>query len=80
MLEEYGCYSRYLAVTKAQELKEKTETDEIKMLELQKLRTENLLLTDQLVDLPKVKNQRNIIFAVALVELLLILLGLLFKK
>ena len=54
----------------------KSSTKEKEDLELQKLRSENILLVQQLADFPKLKADRKNIFIVAIIELLIILAGL----
>lgn len=54
----------------------KSSEQEKENLELQRLRSENMLLVEQLADFPKVKKERIILRIVAVIELLIILAGL----
>lgn len=79
-LKKYGSYSAYLNA-KIEEQKTKDAANEEKgNLEIQKLRSDNLKLTQELVDYPKVKKQRDIAMVVAILTLCLLFVKLLLGK
>ena len=49
------------------------KVEEKENLEMQKLRSENQVLVNQLIDFPKVKRDRNIAIGVAIVELIVLI-------
>lgn len=59
--------------------KKKNTSQEKENLELQKLRSENEVLVNELIEFPKIKTQRNWLFIIAAIELLAILIGLILQ-
>lgn len=56
--------------------KEVAQSDERKNLEVQKLRSENIKLVNELVDYNKIKIQRNVLFIISIISASLLLLKL----
>ena len=79
MIAEYDNFINYHKIKTIQTQKELNAIQEKENLELQKLRSENMLLTDQLTDFPKVKSDRKALFIIAMIELLVIIVGLILQ-
>lgn len=79
MLEEYGDYIKYIQTQQVKQKELSNKKEEKENLEMQKLRTENIVLLDKLTDFPNIKKERNWLRIIAIIELLAILVGLILQ-
>lgn len=79
MLAQYGNFLNYHKIQTAQNQKLQSVIEERENLDLENLRSQNALLLSQLVDFPKIKSNRNALFIIAMIELLVIIAGIILQ-
>ena len=79
-IEKSGEYIVERTVDNDDYIIKKNTNYEKRNLEIQQLRSDNIRLVNENIDFPKIVKQRNVLFIIAIVELLAILLSLILKS